>query len=337
MKPKVAFIGTGGTISSVGRDPLDVQDYSASGHARLHADEILALFPPLAAIAEIVPIRFDNIVSPGIGFAEWRGLVLACERRGGGASGPGRHRHRPRHRVAGGDGLRTEPRGQGGDAGGAGRVAAAVERDGHRCRRQPGRRDPHRRQPAARGMGVLVVLNDEIQAAREVTKTSTFRLQTFRSPDFGVLGHADADRVAFYRAPLRRRAPDTAFDIRGARGAAAGGHRLRLCRVGRGGGAGLRRGGRAGHRLGRLRPELPDPGRRRSSGRGGAGRRGGRAVDPGRQRPGVSRHRRPRQWLHQRRQPQPAEGPHPAGHGADDHRPTRRRSPTCSRPTEEPR
>ncbi|MEJ1978019.1 MAG: asparaginase domain-containing protein [Acetobacteraceae bacterium] len=68
--------------------------------------------------------------------------------------------------------------------------------------------------PAARGMGVLVLLNDEIHAAREVTKTSTFRLQTFRTPDFGVLGHADGDRVVFYRAPLRRRMPDTEFDIR---------------------------------------------------------------------------------------------------------------------------
>ena len=64
-------------------------------------------------------------------------------------------------------------------------------------------------------MGVLVVLNDEIQASREVTKSSTLRLQAFRSPDFGVLGHADADRVSFYRAPLRRRAPDTEFDVRG--------------------------------------------------------------------------------------------------------------------------
>ena len=69
--------------------------------------------------------------------------------------------------------------------------------------------------PEACGMGVLVVLNDGIQASREVTKSSTLRLQAFRSPDFGVLGHADADRVSFYRAPLRRRAPDTEFDIRG--------------------------------------------------------------------------------------------------------------------------
>ncbi len=57
------------------------------------------------------------------------------------------------------------------------------------------------------------MLNDEIHAAREVTKTATMRLQTFRTPDFGVLGHADGDAIAFYRRPIRTRAPDTEFDV----------------------------------------------------------------------------------------------------------------------------
>src|SRR5215510_1619874 len=70
----------------------------------------------------------------------------------------------------------------------------------------------------ARGLGVLVLLNDEIQAAREVTKASTARLETFRSPDLGMLGYADADGcVAIYRRPARRHTPDTEFDVRGRR------------------------------------------------------------------------------------------------------------------------
>ena len=80
--------------------------------------------------------------------------------------------------------------------------------------------------PDARGLGVLVLLNDEIQAAREVTKTSTLRLETFRSPDVGMLGYADPDgRVAIYRRPVRRHAPATEFDVRGRAELPARGHR----------------------------------------------------------------------------------------------------------------
>jgi L-asparaginase len=62
-----------------------------------------------------------------------------------------------------------------------------------------------------------VLLNDEIQAARDVTKTSTLRLETFRSHDLGMPGYADPDgRIAMYRRPTRRHAPDTEFDVRGA-------------------------------------------------------------------------------------------------------------------------
>ena len=63
----------------------------------------------------------------------------------------------------------------------------------------------------AAGLGVLVVLNDEVHAARDVSKTSTYRLQTFRSADFGVLGHVDGDTVRFLRSPRGRHAPDGPF------------------------------------------------------------------------------------------------------------------------------
>ncbi|MFM7303456.1 MAG: asparaginase, partial [Alphaproteobacteria bacterium] len=69
--------------------------------------------------------------------------------------------------------------------------------------------------PGARGLGALVLLNDEIQAARDVTKTSTLRMQTFRTADFGALGHADGDMIAWYRKPIRKIAPDTEFDVSG--------------------------------------------------------------------------------------------------------------------------
>lgn len=54
---------------------------------------------------------------------------------------------------------------------------------------------------AARGLGVLVVLNDEINAASEVIKTHTESLGTFQSPDFGLLGIVDKDRVLILRRP----------------------------------------------------------------------------------------------------------------------------------------
>ena len=60
---------------------------------------------------------------------------------------------------------------------------------------------------------MLVALNDEVHCAREATKTSTYRLQTFRTPDFGVLGHIDGDGVQIYRRPVRLHAPDTEFDV----------------------------------------------------------------------------------------------------------------------------
>lgn len=58
--------------------------------------------------------------------------------------------------------------------------------------------------PEAVGKGALVVMNGQINAAREVTKTNTIEVETFKSLEFGALGVADLGAVRFYRAPLRR-------------------------------------------------------------------------------------------------------------------------------------
>ncbi|MCP5061503.1 MAG: asparaginase [Ignavibacteriae bacterium] len=53
------------------------------------------------------------------------------------------------------------------------------------------------------GMGVLVCLNGEINAASEVTKTHTENIETFHSLNFGSLGFVDKEMVWFNRAPKK--------------------------------------------------------------------------------------------------------------------------------------
>ena len=69
--------------------------------------------------------------------------------------------------------------------------------------------------PESVGKGALVVLNDEIHGAREMTKTNTVSLDTFES-DFGVLGYVRDTRGPFYyRTSTRRHTFDSEFDVTG--------------------------------------------------------------------------------------------------------------------------
>jgi len=211
-KPKVAFIGTGGTIASHGTDPLDLIAYSRTKRV-YPLDELLRMNPVLREVADISEAPFRQVHSTSMGPADWPDLaqhidnILSADPDLVGAV--------VTHGTATLEetayflnlvlktektvvlvGAQRPPTGLSTDAflnlvNGA-RVAAA---------------------PEAQGLGVLVCLNDEIHAAREVTKTSTFRLQTFRTPDFGLLGHADADEVAIYRRPIRAHAPNTPFTV----------------------------------------------------------------------------------------------------------------------------
>ena len=67
--------------------------------------------------------------------------------------------------------------------------------------------------PASRNRGVMVVINGEIHAARDVRKAHAQRLDSFDSGRHGVLGVVDADRIEYYRRPARRHTRRTEFDV----------------------------------------------------------------------------------------------------------------------------
>lgn len=209
-KPKVAVVGTGGTIASVGVDRLDLAFYGQTGKV-YQLDELLDQIPDLDGVADVVRVPFQAIHSTAMGPKYWPDLARLIERTLG--DDPDIQGAVVTHGTATLEetayflnltlktdrpvvvvGAQRPPTGLSTDAFlnlvNAARVAAA---------------------PEARGLGVLVCLNGEIHAAREATKTSTFRLQTFVSPDMGMLGHADPDRIAIYRRPVRAHAPDTPF------------------------------------------------------------------------------------------------------------------------------
>ena len=68
-------------------------------------------------------------------------------------------------------------------------------------------------EPDAAGRGTLVVLNDEINGARDVTKTDALRLHTFMSRGFGPLGVVDGDRIVFRRRAEGRHTTASEFDV----------------------------------------------------------------------------------------------------------------------------
>jgi L-asparaginase len=69
--------------------------------------------------------------------------------------------------------------------------------------------------PDAGGRGVLVVANDEIHFAREVAKTNTTQVGTFKSTHRGLAGLVSSARLHFYGTPVRRHTMESPFSIPG--------------------------------------------------------------------------------------------------------------------------
>jgi L-asparaginase len=70
--------------------------------------------------------------------------------------------------------------------------------------------------PEARGRGVLVVANDDIHGARSIVKTNTTDVQTFRSPESGLIGVSLYGKNRYFRYPFRTHTTASGFSVEGA-------------------------------------------------------------------------------------------------------------------------
>ena len=202
-RKRIAVIGTGGSIATIGRSSVDLIDYGQFGRV-LPVDELFQLFPELSELATYCMTTFCDVHSEAIGPSEWHGLARTIRELLTTASMPDGiivvhgtstleetawfldltiARKVPVVLV----GALRPPNALATDAGL--NLAAAVRVAS---------------EPQAAPLGVLAVLNGEIHAARDVTKESTYSLNAFTSGELGPLGHVDPDgTVVFYRRQYR--------------------------------------------------------------------------------------------------------------------------------------
>jgi L-asparaginase len=69
--------------------------------------------------------------------------------------------------------------------------------------------------PAAKGLGILAVVNDDLHSARDMQKTNTTDVQTFVSPNRGQLGEAYYGKVRYFNIPTNRRTAKSEFSLDG--------------------------------------------------------------------------------------------------------------------------
>jgi L-asparaginase len=195
--PRCVFISTGGTIASRINAQTGLAEPVGS------AADLMATVPSARSLAEIEMQTFSTIPSPHIGPDEWIRLHQVVDhalRRDDVAAVLVSHGTATLEETAWFLDL-TLKSDKPVVVFGAQRNASEPDSDGPRNLLSAIRIGIS---PDALGKGVLVTLNQHINAAREATKTHTFDVETFNSGEWGYLGNVTPDKVVFHRTPLRR-------------------------------------------------------------------------------------------------------------------------------------
>jgi L-asparaginase len=209
-KIRIAVLGTGGTIAGEASSASEVLRYQDSQLSA--ADTLAPLARHLPARVELLPIQISQLGSENFSTTTWLELADAVTRID--AS----------HDV---DGFVLT---QGTDTleetayflhlvlklqkplvvVGAMRPATAISADGPLNLLRAVQLAASR---AALGFGVMVVANERIFAAREVTKSHTSSIDSFCSPDFGCIGYMQNGEVKLHRMPSREHSLASPFDV----------------------------------------------------------------------------------------------------------------------------
>ena len=210
--PLIWVLSTGGTIAGTGTSSTDLQNYKAGS---LLGEALVSAVPQIKQVADVKVEQIVNVASQDLSLDTWitlssrinriftedatvAGIVIThgtstLEETAYFLNLTVKH-ERPVVLV------------------GAMRPATAISADGPlnllNAIRTAASRD-------ATGKGVLIVMNDEISAARDVTKTDTHRVEALRAPELGYLGYVDDDKVSFYRSSTKRHTSNSEFDMSG--------------------------------------------------------------------------------------------------------------------------
>lgn len=210
--PTVYVLSTGGTIAGQGTSTTDLSNY-ASG--TLRGEDLVNAVPEIRKVANVKVEQLVNVNSSDITIANWLTLanrintIFASDPKAAGVVVT--HGTNTLEETAYFLNLTVKS-----DHPvvivGAMRPATAISADGPlnllNAIRTAASDD-------ARGKGALVVMNEEINGARDVTKTNTFRVETFKTPELGYLGYIDEDKISFYRTSTKRHTVRSEFDVRG--------------------------------------------------------------------------------------------------------------------------
>lgn len=198
----VHLIATGGTISNTGGD-------------RLSGDALVGALPELERVAALTVEQFSNVSSGDLSLEQWRALARRINEL---------FRSRPelagvvvthgtdtleetayfleltvadcRPVVVTGAMRRATAPGADGPANLLGAIRLAAS-------------------PRARGLGTVVVMNDQALPAREATKLHTSRVDAFAAPEVGPAALLDPDSLVLLPPSTRRSCGRRAFDVGG--------------------------------------------------------------------------------------------------------------------------